>query len=82
LPFVGGIRDELALFGITPYGPLGKIQANPERSTGTAEACEKIMDRILKHEALRSSLVTSLVKGVRCTQKRHANVTGFIISPS
>lgn len=55
-------------FGITPFGPLGRLQANLERSTATDAVCEKIMERILRQEPLRAGLVASLVKAMQSSR--------------
>jgi TIR domain len=48
-------------FGVTPFGPLGKLQAGPEGSAVPQLITEKILDRLLKQESLRGGLVSSLV---------------------
>jgi hypothetical protein len=52
-------------FGVTPYGPLGKLQAGPERSTVPQLIVEKVLDRLIKQESLRGGLVASLVKAMQ-----------------
>ncbi|WP_145013369.1 toll/interleukin-1 receptor domain-containing protein [Mycobacterium marseillense] len=52
-------------FGVTPFGPLGKIQANPERSDHPGVVTERILDRLVNQDVLRRGLVSSLVKGMQ-----------------
>lgn len=52
-------------FGVTPYGPLGKLQAGPERSTVPQLIAEKVLDRLTKQESLLGGLVASLVKAMQ-----------------
>jgi TIR domain len=52
-------------FGITPYGPLGKLQAGPERSTVPQLLADKLLNRLAKQESLRSGLVASLVSAMQ-----------------
>jgi hypothetical protein len=52
-------------FGVTPYGPLGKLQAGPERTPATQVIVDKILDRILKQDVLRRNLVASLVRAMQ-----------------
>ena len=48
-------------FGITPYGPLGKLQAGPERSSDPQDIAERILERLRSQPALNASLCASLV---------------------
>ncbi|OSC38748.1 hypothetical protein B8W66_19300 [Mycobacterium decipiens] len=52
-------------FGVTPYGPLGKLQAGPERSTVPQLIAEKVLDRVAKQESLLCGLVASLVRAMQ-----------------
>jgi TIR domain len=54
-------------FGITPFGPLGKLQAGPERSTVAQVISENILDRLVRQETLRGGLVASLVKAMQAS---------------
>lgn len=51
-------------FGVTPYGPLGKLQAGPERSSVPSAVADKILERLLHQETLREGLTASLVKAM------------------
>lgn len=51
-------------FGVTPYGPLGKLQAGPERSAAPQTLVDKILERLVNQEALREGLVASFVKAM------------------
>ena len=63
-------------FGITPYGPLGKLQAGPERSNDSQLIAERVLDRFVKQELLRDGVVASLVQAMR--QSRSFNRTDRI----
>jgi TIR domain len=52
-------------FGVTPYGPLGKLQAGPERSNAPQVIAENILDRLVRQETLRGGLVASLVTAMQ-----------------
>lgn len=52
-------------FGITPYGPLGKLQARPEKSLIPQVLADKLLERLTKQESLQDGLVASLVKAMR-----------------
>jgi TIR domain len=52
-------------FGVTPFGPLGKTQANPERSDDSGVVVERILNRLVNQDVLRRGLVSSLVKGMQ-----------------
>ncbi|PHV68315.1 toll/interleukin-1 receptor domain-containing protein [Williamsia muralis] len=51
-------------FGVTPYGPLGALQARPERSDDPAEIAERILVRITNQPAVQAGLSASLVSAM------------------
>ena len=51
-------------FGQTPYGPLGKTQANPVRDTTARGVADGLLERIAKQADVADSFAASLVKGM------------------
>jgi hypothetical protein len=52
-------------FGVTPYGPLGKVQAGPERTPTVPVIVGKVIERMRNQDALRPNLAASLVQAMQ-----------------
>ncbi|WP_238219513.1 toll/interleukin-1 receptor domain-containing protein [Tsukamurella pulmonis] len=58
-------------FGATPYGFLGKLQANPMRTDDPTKICDKILTRLKKSSELAGPMASSLILGMRESQHFH-----------